>query len=653
MIYTSLVKMARGVSQTSLATPPSRAEWEETLSTRREQWREMLGLSPLPERTPLHATVTGTLDRGDYVVEKVHFQCLPGCYVPGNLYRPAKVEGPLPTVLYVCGHTKGKVSPTYQANPRWFGQHGYVALVLDTIELGEAQGDHHGTYSKGRWDWYSRGYTPAGAEVWCAMRALDYLSTRPDVDPERMGVTGLSGGGAISWFLGAADERVKVVVPVCQTGTVEHVVTDRAVDGHCDCAFWVNNYGWCTPDIGSLIAPRHLLVASGTEDVLWRPYAFRDALHRIRHLYRTLGIPERAELVEDMTPHGYTPKLRKAIFEWFNRHLKGDATPVTDDVTEYVEPEENLLVFNGRPPADDRMGAIDRVLVSRSGMGEWASGRAGDVLASSTPALSDSPVPPFSHSPALPLARLRATSFRRIPEAVDPVVREVRAEGSDGTYAHYTAVFETGDGLTLRVRWATPRDAGASCPVVVFPLDAGAASPFVSGSRCKPALPAGVAYAAVEVRGTGATSVGEGLLWTLRRSYPLVGCTLPERQVYDLLCGIAALRRSSHLGPVCVYGKGAGAVTVLYAALLDPAVAEVILEAPPETHEDPATPELLGVLRVGDLPENAALLCPRPLTFVGAVPPAYERTRQAFAQAGAPAAVRSVARTGEWMPAGG
>ena len=362
MVLSSLARRARAVSQASLASLPSPEAWLASLATRRQQWLEMLGLFPFPERTPLKAEVTGVLERGDYVVEKIHFQCLPGAYVVGNLYRPARVQGRLPAVLYLCGHTKGKVNPTYQANPRWFGQHGYVALVLDPIQLGESQGMHHGTYHCGRWDWYSRGYAPAGTEVWNAMRALDYLASRPDVDPERMGVTGLSGGGAMSWFLGAADERVRVVVPVCQTGSIEHLVSDRAVDGHCDCAFWINTYGWCTPDLGALIAPRALLVASGTEDVLWRPYAFRDVLHRIRHLYQALGVPEKVELVEDLSPHGYTPKLRKAIFEWFNRYLKGDSAPVEDDVTDFVEPEENLLVFGGRLPTDDRMRVIDTLL---------------------------------------------------------------------------------------------------------------------------------------------------------------------------------------------------------------------------------------------------------------------------------------------------
>jgi hypothetical protein len=135
-IYGAAREEARQVSSSSLAVPLSQDQWDATVSERREKWREMLGLSPLPPRTPLKATVTGTLERGYYVVEKVHFQCLPGAYVIGNLYRPAKVTERLPAVLYLCGHSRGKVNAPYQANPRWFGQHGYVALVLDPIQFG-------------------------------------------------------------------------------------------------------------------------------------------------------------------------------------------------------------------------------------------------------------------------------------------------------------------------------------------------------------------------------------------------------------------------------------------------------------------------------------------------------------------------------------
>lgn len=615
MLYDSLCQQAHAISSSSLARPLPRDRWEATLRQRREQWLEMLGLWPLPERAPLQATVTGTLDRGDYLVEKVHFQSLTGAYVPGNLYRPAQITRPLPAVLYLCGHTKGKVSPTYQAHPRWFGQHGYVALVLDTIELGESAGDHHGTYSHGRWDWYSRGYCPAGAEVWNGMRAFDYLQERDDVDGERMGVTGLSGGGAISWFLGAADERAKVVVPVCQTGSIEHLVTDRAVDGHCDCAFWVNYYRWCTPDLGALIAPRALLVAAGTEDVLWRPYAFREALHRIHHQYAALGLADRARLVEDLTPHGYTPKLNRAIFTWFEKHLKGDDTPVTDDVTDHVEREEDLLAFGGQPPANDEVRRVDELLVRAAEPPEVLDeGQWGDVQAER-------------------LTRLCATTFRHIPDLPAPRLVERRADGLEGK-AIGTLVFDTEDDVRLRVKVALPPGGQSPGRMIVFAVPEDCSSGFMGGARCRPAVPPEVATAAVEVRNTAATSVGPGYLWTMRRSYPLLGQTLPERQVFDLVEVMALLREQFPGVPLALYGQGRTAVLAIYAALMDELVTEVILADPPETHRDPATPEFLGILRTGDLPENLALLYPRAITFLGDVPGGYGWTREVYTKLG-------------------
>ncbi len=631
-LYGAAREEARRISSGSLAAPLSEREWRESVARRREQWREMIGLSPLPPRGPLEATVTGTLDRGDYVVEKVHFQCLPGAYVVGNLYRPAKPAGKLPAVLYLCGHTKGKVASGYQAHPRWFGQHGYVALVLDPIQLGESQGFHHGTNREDRWDWPSRGYTPAGTEVWNAMRALDYLESRPDVDRERMGVTGLSGGGVISWCLGAADERVKAVVPVCQSGSIEQVVFDRSTDGHCDCAFWINYHRWCWPDIGALIAPRAMLIAAGSEDLLWRPDGYRDVAQRIRRQYAALKVADRFDLVEDLSPHGYTAKLRRAIFTFFNTHLKGDATPVTDDITDHTEPEENLLVFGGRLPADDAMRQIDKLLVRRAERpepGDDAAWRAHQQQA---------------------LASLRATTFRWTESARPPRQRDFRADGGDASSTYGSYGFESADGLALSVKTRRPLTGPRSLPTLVFAVQPDARSVFSGGGSSRPSVAGDITAAAVEVRNTGATSVGPGYLWTARRTYPLLGTTLPERQTADLLAAIALLRTDLAGGTLAVFGQGPTATMAIYAAVLDPKIDEVVLADPPETHEDPRTAEYLGVLRVGDLPHNLALAYPRPVTFVGRMPEAYSYTRRVYERCGASDRIRVIASMRDWKP---
>jgi cephalosporin-C deacetylase-like acetyl esterase len=177
-------------------------DWSARRYALRGQLFEMLGLSPLPERTDLGVVVTGVVEHEEFSVEKLHFQSLPGLYVTANFYLPKTRNGPLPSILYVCGHSrvvKDGVSfgnkAGYQHHGAWFARHGYACLTIDTVQLGEIEGLHHGTYREGLWWWNSRGYTPAGVEAWNSMRAVDYLQSRPEVDPTRMGVTGRSGGG--------------------------------------------------------------------------------------------------------------------------------------------------------------------------------------------------------------------------------------------------------------------------------------------------------------------------------------------------------------------------------------------------------------------------------------------------------------------------
>lgn len=628
-LFDWLCDEATALSAQAMLIPPAAEQLAWSEDERRTMWLKSIGLWPLPERTPLEAEVTDTLERDDYVVEKLHFQSIPGAHVAANLYRPHQIDEPLPAVLYLCGHTRGKVNLTYQQNPRWFGSHGYVALVLDPIQLGECQGMHHGTHREGRWDWYSRGYTPAGTEVWNAMRALDYLETRSDVDADRFGVTGLSGGGVISWELAAADTRIKCVSPVCQTGSMSQLICDRGIDGHCDCAHFINYFRWDTANIGALIAPRPLLVAAGADDALWRPYAYRDQVHRIRRVYEAMGAAGNCQLVEDLSFHGYTPKLRRAIFEWFNHHLKGDDTPVTDDVTDFEEPEENLLVFGGNLPENDTMGEIDRLLnpptrpIEVRSEEQWRAHQE-DAL-----------------------KRLRAVSFRRIPKPVQPRVRFARDEGGGNGVISYRFDIDPGDGFVTRTHLRILVEQKRPMPALVTCMAEGR-TPY--GGHGRPGVPAEFATAIVEPRGVATTSIGEGLQWTVRRGMVICGYTLPERQILDLLGALSVVRQQSPVRETAVYGEGALAVHAIYAALLDDDVTEIVLADPATTHEEPETPELLGVLRVGDLPQNLALAYPRPITFIGEMPDAYQWTADVYARFGMAERVRVIEDAGDWSP---
>ena len=194
-----LVREARRVTDHAAEEFASRGAWEKVRDQRRREMRDMLGLDPWPVRTPLNARITGRMERPDYVVEKIAFESMPKFYVTANLYVPRKREGPLPAVVYVCGHSHSPYGAKvpYQRHGISLARNGYVAMILDPIQIAEAFALHHGVMGQEMYDWYARGYTPAGVEVWNAMRALDYLETRPEVDGARFGMTGRSGGAAM------------------------------------------------------------------------------------------------------------------------------------------------------------------------------------------------------------------------------------------------------------------------------------------------------------------------------------------------------------------------------------------------------------------------------------------------------------------------
>src|ERR1041385_2465158 len=287
MATNQLKQIAAGISAQCLSEIRTLDDWKKQRPALRQQLLYMLGLDPLPARTPLKAQLTGRLDRGAYRVEKVVFQSLPGFYVTGNFYLPKDAAQPAPTILYLCGHSAHPLGAKveYQDRALWFASHGYPCLVLDTLEFGEVAGIHHGTHNLNMWHWLSLGYTPAGVEVWNAIRALDYLATRPEVDKRRIGLTGISGGGAMTWYTAALDDRIAVAAPVCSTLTFGSQASHWIASGQCDCIYYHNTYGWDFPVLGALIAPRPLLMISGRKDTIFPPDGYHAAFQKAKRIY--------------------------------------------------------------------------------------------------------------------------------------------------------------------------------------------------------------------------------------------------------------------------------------------------------------------------------------------------------------------------------
>jgi cephalosporin-C deacetylase-like acetyl esterase len=592
----------------------NRQQWEARRVELRQQYLEMLGLWPLPERTSLQAVVTGVLDREEgFRVEKLHFQSRPKLYVTGNLYLPrnARPGDKLPAVLYVCGHSgRGRDGnkTAFQHHGMWFATHGYACLLIDTLQLGEIAAIHHGTYRYDRWWWQTRGYTPAAVECWNGIRAIDYLQSRPEVDPERIAVTGISGGGAATFWISAADERVKVCVPVSGMSDLQDYVGEKVVNGHCDCMFLINTFQWPWTDIAALIAPRPMLFENSGHDTIF-PMSSNDRIRaRLEGLYGLYT--NRTERLFDIgvMPGGHDDKveLRLMAYRWINRFLKGEDKPVTEP--EFATIEGKLLrAFPNELPPDEINTKIDESFVPL----------ASESLPQSRPE--------YEKWRAHKLAELRRIAFRSVPEkfTTESGLKLNSREMGTGTLT-------SEPGITIRWTFYPPRNPKPGQPswLVVLgedePLGArpGWLNKAVGDAPVLLVLP----------RNSGATRWNDPAPFYVQRSLPLLGQTVDSGRLTDVLAASAHAFHADSGTKWNIAGSGRAGVLGAYAALLDPRLAEVFVVDPPASHRD--GPIFLNVLRVVDVPEALGMLAPRPLSIATAQMGTFGRTRSIYRAGG-------------------
>jgi len=622
MIQRYLQKQTTKLSARFTDDIASRAAWEAKRQQYVEEYLYMLGLWPRPEKTPLHATITGTLQGDGYVVDMIHYQSRPQLYVTGNLYRPAVVKQgeKLPAVYYVCGHSNrgrdgNKVA--YQSHGIWFARHGYMCLVVDSLQLGEIAAFHHGTYNLQRWWWHSRGYTPAGVEAWNGVRGIDYLISRPDVDPQRIAVTGISGGGAATYWVTAADDRVKVAVPVSGMADLESYVSNRVINGHCDCMFLYNTFQWPWTRIAGLIAPRPLLFVNSDKDDIFPMDANERVVNCLERLYSLYGAGDRVAAVVSVGGHAYRQDIRQAAYRFINSHLKADAREVTDGEVDLVSeggrpgpypiPPQKLRVFptDADLPNDQLNTTIDQRFVP---MAQVAAPEAGRFDAWKVPLL----------------AELRRVSFAYFPASI-PAAKKLR--DVDGTAEQ----FQSEEEIEFRLRLASAKiaDGAKSALLVVLNEDEAGTTP----QWVEKVAAADQAVVFCEPRGIGATK------WTrknppnyVERSHALLGRTVDAGRVWDVIAAARYLSGRTKL-PVHVAGSGAASVIAAYAAILDEQVAAATLMAPPTTHMDNTAPQFLNVLRACDIPDALGLIAPRPLRIVGVKSALFAKTSSAYSAA--------------------
>ncbi len=328
---------------------------EEQLAAYQKRRREFLHwtLGEMPQRSPLNARVVGTIQDDGFTIEKVLFESQPGFHVTASVYRP-QGDGPFPAILHPVGHAEnGKAYAAYQRANRLLARNGFVVLCFDPIGQGErkqlfaadgksiqrASGEHQ-----------QLGVAPillgrglGSYMVWDGVRALDYLCSRPDVDRHRIGCTGNSGGGNLTSYLMAYDDRIAAAAPGCFMTTHRHKNESPGPGDAEQNLFAQIRDGFDHPDFILSRAPKPTLILAATNDFVpiegtWE--AFRQA----KRVYSQLGYPERVELIEANAKHGFSRRLREGAVRFFARWLQDRRIEVFEEDDAVIHSEKELRV---------------------------------------------------------------------------------------------------------------------------------------------------------------------------------------------------------------------------------------------------------------------------------------------------------------------
>jgi dienelactone hydrolase len=317
----------------------SASDWKMRQEKVKATLNEIIG--PFPERTPLNAKITGTIKREGYRIEKIVFESFPNFYVTACLYIPDEVKGQIPAVLNVIGHEQESFrAPLDQVINQNLVKKGMVVLTIDPLGQGE-----HVQYFDEKVNFSSIGYSviehcyfgnqvflsgssAAKYFIWDGIRAIDYLVSRKEVDPERIGVTGFSGGGTVTAYLAAFDPRVKVSVPSSwSTASKRQLETKGTQDAESVMPSSLKN-GITFKDLLEVRAPKPTLLTFTSRDEYLSMQGARDAFQESKKAYDALGFGDHLELVEDDSKHWLTPRIRTAIYSFFIKHFSLTSSPV-------------------------------------------------------------------------------------------------------------------------------------------------------------------------------------------------------------------------------------------------------------------------------------------------------------------------------------
>jgi len=599
----------------ALRTPADVAARQQVV---REKILRLMGGLPT-EKGPLRTQHVGTEERDGYRYEKIIFESQPGFHVPANVYLPTRGQGPFPAILMPVGHSpEGKEGERTTAIG--LARKGFVVLKYDPIGQGERLqyydpdlrtskvGSTTDEHSHANGHCVLIGDNVARYRVWDGMRGIDYLVTRPDVDPKRIGVTGCSGGGTLTTYIAALDPRVQAAAPACYITSWEQLLnTVGPQDGEQSFAHFLSE-GLDIADYVELFAPKPYLIASTIGDFFPLEGA-RQTYEEARGVYRLLQAEDRITWFVGPGGHGVPKESREAVYAFFLKHLNnGNGDPREEPVV--LDPLEKILCT--------------------------PTGQVADSLNSETV---------FSLNRKRAEALKRNTPAAELPGAVRRLARiEVQPGGTPPAVTLHRTVRRAGyrlEVISLAMAGGVPVTGSLLIPdgngphpatIVLDSRPKGVTS--AAGSDADVLARRGHVVLALQPRGTpetGAPSstslVGDfGLAFQAH----LVGRSLTGIRAEDVIRAVDFLAAQPHVKreDLTAIGYGAAGVYVLHAAALDRRIARVVIQDSPALlrlgverpiHRHIFEVAVPGMLTKYDLDDLLRVIAPRPITVINPV----------------------------------
>ena len=641
MIFQFLLRQADQATQRRLQrlqAIQSKTDFDAWQEKNRSKFLELIGGLPT-QRTPLNAKVVGEFTREGYQVRKVIFESLPGFYVTANLYIPTTGQAPFPAVISPCGHSEnGKAFDEYQRLYIGLVKRGYVVLGFDPLGQAERYQYWDLLTNRRRFGFnehgmagiqeYLLGQNLARYRIWDGIRGLDYLTSLPEVDHEKIACTGNSGGGTLTTYIAMLDERIKVVSIVTYITNLREKIGARILDAESDPEQDIQGQlaeGIDHTEMVGMIAPRPVMIGAAKRD-FFPIVGTRKTFGELQQLYAKLGKEDRVHMVEFDHGHSYSQPLREATGAWFDQWLKGARTTLTEPS---ITPEKDSTLqctgtgqvatsLGGRRIQEFNRDEADRLLA--------------DLVKRRESHAFDETL----------LAKLKERL--KLPEQTSASGLQSLGSSEAGTFAIEKALLETEPGILVPERFIRLGTSKGRLPTIIYLRDR-------QGTEDSPSLfeawaSQGFLVIVADVRGFGETRsarnvpdrrIGyydprDGMDADFAYAALILGRPLLGMRVWDALKVVDQARSRTDADParITLVGQNWSGLTALLAGALDTRISRVALSdvalsygktARAEVYAFPVSLMLPGALLDFDLPDILASLAPRQILVLNPLDP--------------------------------